>query len=125
MATSPLTSLAVNSDGALAYGTAGGGASLLANGQWQTLAAANNFPAANRIYALATDGGGYLWVASSGGVQQANPGAPENAIAHGAAEGMAANSVRTIFADSAGTIWLGGIGAAHFDGATWTNYGAK
>ena len=77
MATSPLTSLAANSDGALAYGTAGGGASLLANGQWQTLAAATNFPAANRIYSLATDGGGYLWVASSGGVQQANPGAPE------------------------------------------------
>jgi len=124
MAQSALTALAVGADGALAFSTTGGGVSALESGAWSTFAEEVTFPAGNRIFSLASDGNGYLWVASSGGVQQTNPANPQGAVQHSSGNGgPALSNPRTLFADSSGGVWLGGLGASRFDGATWTNYG--
>lgn len=93
-------------------------------GAWSNHVEDVTFPAANRIYALASDSRGYLWVANGGGLQQTNPANPQDAVLHSAGSGgPAVTNPRTLFADGVGGVWLGGLGAAYFDGATWTNYG--
>ena len=124
MAPGPATALDADAVGSVAYGTAGQGSSLQARGQWSTLAQPAGFPASNRIFALASDAQGFLWVATTAGVQQADPARPTEVAYRftAAADGVAATNVRTLFADARGGIWLGGIGASYFDGARWTNY---
>lgn len=123
MAQSSLSALAVGDDGALAYATAGSGSSVLSGSRWTTLAGTTTFPLSNRTFALGVDASGYVWVAGSSGVQQVDPGAPQDAVLHASDDhGPSAINVRSLFADASGGIWLGGMGASYFDGAAWTNY---
>ncbi len=120
----PAQTLAVNAGGRLAYATAGQGSSLLDRGRWLALAQPGGFPAGARVFALATDARGFLWVAGSSGVQQADPAQPQR-VAHlftAAQDGVLATNVRTLYADPHGGVWLGGIGASHYDGRRWTHY---
>ncbi len=124
MAAAPATALDADASGVVAYGTAGQGSSVQTGGQWSTLAQPAGFPASNRIFALASDARGFLWVATTAGVQQADPARPtEIAYRYSAAkDGVSATNVRALFADPRGGVWLGGIGASYFDGKRWTNY---
>lgn len=124
MAAGPATALDVDSSGQAAYGTAGQGSSLQSKGQWRTFAQPAGFPASNRIFALATDARGFLWAATTAGVQQADPASPTE-IAYRftpTTDGLQTTNVRTLYADARGGVWLGGIGASYYDGARWTNY---
>lgn len=124
MAAGPATALDADAGGAVVYGTAGQGSALQTRGQWSTLAQPAGFPASNRVFALASDARGFLWVATTVGVQQADPARPtEIAYRYTAAkDGVSATNVRALSADARGGVWLGGIGASYFDGKRWTNY---
>jgi ligand-binding sensor domain-containing protein len=124
MVSGPATALDADASGLVAYGTAGQGSSLQARGQWTALAQPAGFPASNRIFALASDARGFLWVATTAGVQQADPARPTE-VAYRyttATDGLLTTNVRTLFADARGGVWLGGIGASYFDGTRWINY---
>lgn len=124
MAAGPAMALDADSAGTVAYGTAGQGSALQTRGQWRTLAQPAGFPAGNRIFALTSDARGFLWVATTAGVQQADPARPaEIAYRYTAAkDGVSATNVRALFADARGGVWLGGIGASYYDGKRWKNY---
>jgi ligand-binding sensor domain-containing protein len=122
MAPGPLRDLAVGSSGALGYGTAQAGSSLLLRSRWRSLALTAPFPAANRTFATAADSNGFLWVAGSAGVQQVDPGNPASARTIDSGEDGTTPSVRTLYADGRGGVWLGGLWASYFDGATWSHF---
>jgi ligand-binding sensor domain-containing protein len=119
MASGPLRSLAVGSGAELGYGTATQGSSVLDRSRWSALALGEGLPAANRIFDLATDANGFLWVASSAGVQQSDPARPAEARLVDVATSGAPPTVRTLFANDSGGVWLGGQWASHFDGTAW------
>lgn len=120
--TASVTALVATSNGQLAYGTGGSGAQRLASNEWQQLYEPTPFPLTNRIFALVTDSNGWLWAATSWGAQRVNPAVPSEATTYTAQQGVSATSVRALYAEKLGGVWLGGIGASYFDGATWTNY---
>lgn len=123
MVLGPLTSMAVGSGGALAYGTRGQGSSAYARSGWAPLTLDQSFPVANRVFALASDANGFVWAATNGGVHQFDPGDPQvNALFTADSDGITTSNVRTLYADNRGGVWLGGIGASYFDGVRWTNY---
>lgn len=122
MAAGPVRDLAVGANGAVGYGTAQTGSSVLARSRWRTLALEAGFPVANRTFAAVADTNGFLWVASAAGVQQVDPGRPLSARLIDATDAGSPPSVRTLFADARGGVWLGGLWASHFDGAAWTHY---
>ncbi|MGL4649457.1 MAG: ligand-binding sensor domain-containing protein, partial [Caldilineaceae bacterium] len=122
MVTGPIRDLAVSESGDIGYGTAQAGSSVLARSRWRALALETGFPAANRTFATVSDANGFLWVATAGGVQQADPGRPQSSLLVDAAEAETPPSVRTLFADARGGVWLGGLWASYFDGAAWTHY---
>ncbi len=117
--------LAVAANGDLAYATAGAGAQRMVANEWQQFYEPTPFPATNRIFALATDTNGWLWAVTSSGAQRVNPAQPQQATLYTAQQGVSATNLRTLYADKSGGVWLGGIGASHFDGETWTNFSAS
>lgn len=123
--TSPAVAFAVAADGNLAYATAGAGAQRMVANEWQQFYEPTPFPVTNRIFALASDTNGWLWAVTSSGAQRVNPAQPQQATLYTAQQGVSATNLRTLYADNFGGVWLGGIGAAHFDGETWTNFSAS
>ncbi len=122
MAAGPLRALAVGNAGALGYGTAQAGSSVLARNTWRLLALESPFPVASRTFALGADGSGFLWAATSAGVQQLDPAHPAQARLVDLESSGASPAVRTLYADPRGGMWLGGQWASHFDGSNWRHF---
>jgi ligand-binding sensor domain-containing protein len=119
MAEGPLTSLAVDADGAVYYTTRGNGYAAFDGDQWRTQAVRRPLLLGNRIQALAGDGEGSLWAATEVGVQRLVEGEPPE-LSAAADIGMAAADVRALHAGPAKGLWVGGAGgASFFDGSDW------
>lgn len=76
----------------------------------------------NDVQAVAWDGGGSLWAATTQGVVRWDP-ASGTATRYGAADGLPSDQINDMAAAPDGSVWVavyGGVG--RFDGATWTTY---
>jgi len=122
MAAGPVRDLATGPSGELGYGTALAGSSVLLRNRWRTLALADGFPSANRVFATTSDTNGFLWVATSTGVQKVDPGKPASMQVIEPDTAGTPPAVRTLYADARGGVWLGGLWASYYDGTIWKHY---
>ena len=133
-----VTALAVDGEGTLWIGTYGGGLSRFDGGTWRTYNRANGSTerspecsrrrlaevsglADDRVTALAVDGGGALWIGTSGhGVSRFDKG---TWVTYTTRDGLASNAINAIAADPAGRVWVGtDEGISVFDGSRWITY---
>lgn len=122
MPTAPLTDVAIGTDGALFAGAYGDGLGLLDGNKWRTEVVDGELLASNRVRDMAQTGDGLLWIAGDLGVQQMNPAEPAIQRLYSTADGnLPIDDVRVLSATGSG-LWLGGLGAAYFDGDGWQLY---
>jgi len=120
---SAITGLTLDNLGRLYVATAGDGVRLYDGEDWRPFVVAEDQLAGNRVQAITQDQLGYLWLATDGGVQQVNPiDFKEQRRFAGQTPYAGINDVVTLLADPAGGLWLGGRGAAYFDGETWLTF---
>lgn len=84
------------------------GAFKLTNGALENYSARLGLPPSTLIWDIIEDRDGYLWFASAElGLFRFQDGPPEKAIAYTTANGLASNSVHSLYLDREGTLWFG------------------
>lgn len=117
MAPGPATGLLLDDESPL-YLTAGSGHSLLDGARWRTLAVSEPIRG-NAVRSLAVDADGDLWAATGQGVQQFGNGQRPATVYDAATVGIDPATVRVLQPTADGGMWVGGAGAAFYDGAVW------
>jgi ligand-binding sensor domain-containing protein len=125
--------LYADDDGAVWFGTIGGGALRYDGQSWNALTTAGMGD--NRVRAAFAERQGGLWLGTyGGGVTYFPPGAGLDAgrdrVTYTTADGLASNYVVSVLKDSQGTLWVGtgnpdtceGGGLARYDGQSWQTY---
>lgn len=120
MAGAPLTSLTLDADGQVYFTTAGDGFSSYDGAGWERFARPNEAIRGNAVRAATVDPAGALWVVTEAGVQRVV--APNRAPVLTPDSPIAPTSIQAIYAGDNGNIWVGGAGAARWDGRAWTTY---
>jgi len=114
-----MRAIAQASDGALWFGTLGGGVSRFDGSTWTTYTTADGL-ASNYVNAIAAASDGALWFGTSQGVSRFDG---STWTTYTTADGLASNNVYAIAAASDGALWFGtNGGVSRFDGSTWTTY---
>lgn len=120
MAAAPLTSLTLDANGQPYFTTAGDGFSVYDGAGWERRA----LPAAgirgNAVRAATVGPDGALWIVTEAGVQRVI--APERAPALLPESPIPPTAIQTIYVGDNGNLWIGGAGAAQWDGRAWTTY---
>lgn len=121
--TSGITKTIVDTTGRLYVATAGEGVRLLEDSGWQTYLAPDDLIAANHVRAFAEDLLGFLWVATENGLYQIEP-ATDRVVQRftSANTTFPVEEITTLYAAPGGGLWVGGNGAAYFDGVQWQHY---
>ncbi|MCE7985251.1 MAG: hypothetical protein DYG89_29105 [Caldilinea sp. CFX5] len=90
---------------------------------WQPYAAPAEWLTVNRVRAFAQDALGFLWLATEAGLYQLDPTA-ERVVQHFTAADTTypVEAITTLYAAPGGGLWVGGQGAAYFDGVQWQRY---
>jgi ligand-binding sensor domain-containing protein len=123
MVAGELTSLAIGSNGAVYYTTAGDGFSMYDGAGWRVYRLRNEPLMDNQIHALAQDRTGAIWVASQTGLQQVDPQSGVAVRRFTQENSPFSNMARAVLhAGAAQGLWLGGLGASYFDGDKWSSY---
>ena len=113
------THLAVGPDGNVYVSTLGDGIAIFDGDSWRTEEIAGELMTSNQIRSMAETADGIVWVANDLGVQQMSPTDPTiQRLYTLESGGLPIDDVRVLAAD-AGGLWIGGLGAAHFDGGEW------
>ncbi|MEZ4869863.1 MAG: two-component regulator propeller domain-containing protein [Caldilineaceae bacterium] len=124
--TGALTKLTLDDLGRVYLATAQVGVRMYDGTSWRAFAAPNEVLAGNQIYALAQDQQGFIWVATNGGLQQINPvDITQAQLFTPANSPFPVDAIKVLLPAATGGVWLGGEGAAYFDGHTWANYTAN
>ncbi|MFN2202879.1 MAG: two-component regulator propeller domain-containing protein [Caldilineaceae bacterium] len=123
MANAPLTSLFLDSDGAVYYTTSGAGVSVYEGGQWSTYFAGDEPVMGNRIRSMVGDTDGSVWIATRSGVSQV---ASDDQRVHAftaADSPLLSHDVRAVQPASEGSVWFGSAGGANFyQDPNWESY---
>lgn len=120
MATAPLTSLALDAEGQLYFTTAGDGFSVYDGAGWERFARPAAGIRGNTVRAAAVGPDGALWIVTEAGVQRVI--APERAPALMPPPPIDVATLQTIHVANNGDLWVGGAGAAMWNGQDWTAY---
>lgn len=120
MATAPLTSLARGADEQIYFTTAGDGLSVYDGVSWERLARPAAGIRGNAVSVATVDPDGALWVVTEAGVQRIV--APDRAPVLTPDGPIAPASIQAIHIGDNDDLWIGGAGAAMWDGAAWTTY---
>lgn len=90
---------------------------------WQPYQAPAEWLAVNAVRAFAQDALGFLWLATEAGLYQLDPTA-ERVVQHFTAADAPypVEKITTLYAAPGGGLWVGGQGAAYFDGVQWQRY---
>ena len=120
MASAPLTSLTLDADGQVYFTTAGDGFSSYDGADWERFARPVAGIRGNAVRAATVDADGALWVVTEAGVQRVV--APNRPPVLTPDSPIAPASIQAIYAGDNGDIWIGGAGAARWDGRAWTTY---
>jgi ligand-binding sensor domain-containing protein len=120
MASAPLTSLTLDADGQVYFTTAGDGFSSYDGADWERFARPVAGIRGNAVRAATVDADGALWVVTEAGVQRVV--APNRPPVPTPDSPIPPASIQAIYAGDNGDIWIGGAGAARWDGRAWTTY---
>lgn len=120
MAAAPLTSLALDGDGRVYFTTAGDGLSIYDGGGWERRALPVAGIRGNAVRAATVAPNGALWLVTEAGVQRFV--APERVPALLPESPIPPAMIRAIHVADNGNLWIGGAGAARWDGKSWTTY---
>ncbi len=120
MATAPLTSLTLDAAGQVYFTTAGDGFSVYDGAGWQRFARPPAGIRGNAVRAATVAPSGALWIVTEAGVQRVI--APERAPALLPPVPIDAATIQAIHVADNGDLWVGGAGAAMWNGQTWTTY---
>lgn len=116
----PLTRLALDNDDQLYAATAGDGFSVYDGATWRRFFKTNEGVAGNAVSAATVDADDALWVVTDAGVQRiVAPARPPELLP---ASGVDPAAIQALYAARNGNLWIGGDGAAVWDGATWTQF---
>lgn len=122
MATAPVTSLTIGSEGEVYYTTAGGGISTFDGDAWRQLTIEDEIVPGNTIHHLAQDDTGAVWIGALGGAARVSPddeaGAQFFTTNNSALPSVNVRVVQPV----EGGIWFGTEGVSFYDGTAWTNY---
>ena len=122
-----VSSIFQDRDGALWFGTLGGGVSKYDGHTWTTFTA-NDGLADNFVWSIAQDWNGSLWFGTDGGGVSKYDGRTWTTFT--TENGLADNRILSIYQDRDGAIWFGtgsvflgeGCGVSKYDGHTWTTF---
>ncbi|MCC6458361.1 MAG: hypothetical protein IT328_25640 [Caldilineaceae bacterium] len=124
MATAPLTSVMIDSDGSVYYTTAGGGISVFDGTNWRQLVIPDEATPGNTIRHLTQASDSALWLAGNGGATRYAPDSDTPIQNYTPANSpLPSINVNVIFPTATG-VWFGTGGVTFFDGVTWTTYSA-
>ncbi len=119
MPAQPFTHLTIGPEATVYVSTMGGGLTVFDGVSWKTMEIAGELMTDNQMRDLTATVDGLVWIANDRGVQQMSPTDPAvqrlYTLENG---GIPIGDVRVLAAD-AGGIWIGGLGAANFDGSDW------
>ena len=119
MPEAPFTHLTVDPDGNVYVSTLGKGIAIFDGTSWRTEEIAGELMTSNQIRSLAETTDGIVWIANDLGVQQMSPTDPAiQRLYTVESGGLPIDDVRVLAPDASG-LWIGGLGAAHFDGENW------
>ena len=119
MPAEPFTHLTIGPEASIYVSTLGGGLTVFNGSSWKTMEIAGELTADNRIRDLTESADGFVWIANELGVQQMSPADPTVRRLYTLEDGgIPIDDVQVLAADAAG-IWIGGLGAAFFDGSDW------
>lgn len=119
---SGITALALDDLGRLYVATARAGVRMVDENAWRSYAASDEPIRSNRVRAVAQDAAGFLWLATDAGLYQLNP-ANDRVIQFFTSDNSVypMEAIETLFPTADG-LWVGGQGAAYFDGTHWVTY---
>ncbi|MCK4645895.1 MAG: peptidoglycan DD-metalloendopeptidase family protein [Candidatus Aminicenantes bacterium] len=121
-----ISSIVIDKENNMWFGTYGGGVSIFEGTNWTTYNTSNSGLAGDSVQAIAEDSGGNLWFGTwDGGVSRFDG---TNWTTYDTSNsGLAYDRVRSVAIDSAGNLWFGtyGGGASKFDGTSWTTYNSS
>ena len=121
--TSGVTKTALDTVGRLYVATAGDGVLLHDDKGWHPYRAPEELIASNRVRAFAQDTLGFLWLATDTGLYQIEPAADRVVQRFTSANTtFPVAEITTLYAAPSGGLWVGGKGAAYFDGVQWQRY---
>lgn len=121
--TSGISRTVLDAMGRLYVATAGDGVLLYADQQWQPYRAPDELIASNQVRAFAQDTLGFLWLATDHGLYQVEPAADRVVQRFTSANTTSpVEEITTLYAAPDGGLWVGGKGAAFFDGVQWQSY---
>jgi ligand-binding sensor domain-containing protein len=124
MATAPLTSLTIDSDGEVYYSTAGGGISVFDGTEWRQLLVTDEVTPGNTIHHVIQAPDSAYWLAGNGGASRFMPDSDTPIQSYTPATSpLPSVNVHVILPTTTG-VWFGMDGVTFFDGVTWTTYGA-
>jgi ligand-binding sensor domain-containing protein len=124
MATAPLTSLTIDSDGEVYYSTAGGGISVFDGTEWRQLLVTDEVTPGNTIHHVIQAPDSAYWLAGNGGASRFMPDSDTPIQSYTPATSpLPSVNVHVILPTTTG-VWFGTDGVTFFDGVTWTTYGA-
>jgi ligand-binding sensor domain-containing protein len=124
MASAPLTSLTIDSDGNVYYTTAGAGISVFDGKSWKQLAISDEVTPGNSIRDIAQAPDGAFWLAGNGGATRYAPDSDTPVQNYSPANSpLPSTNINAILPTENG-VWFGAQTATFYDGATWTSYGA-
>lgn len=119
---SGITGLALDTLGRLYVATARDGVHMIDGRAWRSYAAPDELIRSNRVRAFAQDAAGFLWLATDAGLYQLNPANDRIVqLLTSANTGYPVEEIETLFPTADG-LWVGGQGAAYFDGTHWVTY---
>ena len=120
---SGVTSLAVDAQGRLYVALARDGVRVYDGEGWQPYTAPDELLAGNQVRAFAQDSLGFLWLATETGLYQLDPAAGRVVQLFTAEDTpYPVEKITTLYAVPGGGLWVGGQGAAYFDGVQWQSY---
>ena len=118
-----VTRLLVGTDDTIYITTAGSGVTAWKGEETRRLLVPGELLAANEISDLGLDTDGFVWVAAGDVVQQISPSEPAISRSYTHTEGtLPIDEVRVLARAPIRGIWMGGLGAAHFDGEEWRSF---
>lgn len=121
--TSGITKTALDAAGRLYVATAGDGVLMYDDKGWHTYLAPEELIASNQVRAFAEDTLGFLWLATDDGLYQLEPAADRVVQRFTSANtSFPVEEITTLYAAPGGGLWVGGQGAAYFDGVQWQRY---
>ena len=120
---SGVTGLALDSQNRLYVATAQDGVRMYEDGMWRTYRAPDETILSTHVRTFAQTTDGLLWLATDTGLYQINPGT-ERVLQSFTQENTnyPVEAIVTLFPDSAGGLWVGGVGVGYFDGDQWLTY---